>query len=125
MNIDLKLCWPKDNIKDIKNLEKFEKEEDETEEDSIFTVRYILYKKIYLLLQVYVGNLDDSLDEEDFINYFKSYCESVKSGIIIRDSHTGKSKGYGFINLSSYEDYLRLIKSSQSYFLNNKMLVIK
>lgn len=50
MNIDLKLCWPKDNIKDIKNLEKFEKEEDETEEDSIFTVRYILYKKIYLLL---------------------------------------------------------------------------
>ena len=47
------------------------------------------------------------------------------SGKIIIDITTGKSKGYGFIKLSNYTEYMNLIKSEKPFILNNKMLIIK
>lgn len=72
-----------------------------------------------------MGNVDITVDEEEFVNFFKKSFKSIKSGTIIYDSNTGMSKGYGFINLTNKVEYLKLIKSNQNYYLHQKMLVIK
>ena len=72
-----------------------------------------------------MGNVDTTVDDEEFLNFFKKLFRTIKSGMIIYDSNTGKSKGYGFINLTSYIEYLKLIKSNKPYFLHQKILIIK
>ena len=69
--------------------------------------------------------MDTTVDDEEFLNFFKKLFRTIKSGMIIYDSNTGKSKGYGFINLTSYIEYLKLIKSNKPYFLHQKILIIK
>ena len=74
---------------------------------------------------VYVGNLNLSIDELELTNYFKKKYLSVLSSRIIKDSSNGKSKGFGFVNLSDYNEYMQLLKLDTPIILGGKMLTIK
>ena len=74
---------------------------------------------------MYVGNLDDEVDEKDLITFFKNYFTSIRSARVIFDSTTGKSRGYGFINLTDYFEYFQLLKSNKPFILHDKILIIK
>ena len=74
---------------------------------------------------IYVGNLDISIDELELTNFFKKKYLSILSSRIIKDSSNGKSKGFGFINLSDYNEYMQLLKLETSLILGGKMLNIK
>ena len=50
---------------------------------------------------------------------------SVLSSRIIKDSSSGKSKGFGFVNLSDYNEYMQLLKLDTPIILGGKMLTIK
>lgn len=50
--------------------------------------------------KLYVGNLSYSTYEADLSQIFQSYGEVV-SAKIITDRDTGKSKGFGFVEMSS------------------------
>jgi RNA recognition motif-containing protein len=50
--------------------------------------------------KLYVGNLPFSATEEDITAKF-SACGTVESAKLITDRDTGRSKGFGFVEMSS------------------------
>ena len=53
--------------------------------------------------KLYVGNISFQASEEDLENHFGQFG-SVKSAKIIMDRETGRSKGFGFVEMSSAEE---------------------
>ena len=49
-------------------------------------------------MNIYVGNLSYEVTEEDLKQGFEAYGE-VESVKIIKDYYTGKSKGFGFVEM--------------------------
>ena len=51
-------------------------------------------------MNIYVGNISNEVKEEDLKEAFEAFgqVESVK---IISDNYTGRSKGFGFVEMSS------------------------
>jgi RNA recognition motif-containing protein len=54
-------------------------------------------------MNIYVGNLSFEVTEEDLKKAFEGFgqIESVK---IIKDNYTGRSKGFGFVEMSNNAD---------------------
>lgn len=50
-------------------------------------------------MNIYVGNLHYSIGDEDLKDVFGEYGQ-VESAKIIMDRETGKSKGFGFVEMS-------------------------
>lgn len=49
-------------------------------------------------MNIYVSNLSFNVKDEDLRGYFASYGE-VSSATVITDRETGRSKGFGFIEM--------------------------
>ena len=60
-------------------------------------------------VSIYVGNLPYNLSEDSLKEIFVPYG-SVLSARIITDKMTGKSKGFGFVEMSSNEEAESAIK---------------
>ena len=54
-------------------------------------------------MQIYVGNMNYGMSEEDLKDVFKAYGEVVSTKIII-DRDTGRSKGFGFVEMSTEDE---------------------
>lgn len=54
-------------------------------------------------VQIYVGNLPYVITEESLKGVFEPYG-AVDSAKIIKDQDTGRSKGFGFVEMSSQEE---------------------
>ncbi len=50
--------------------------------------------------KLYVGNLPDSATEQDLSDKFAA-CGTVESAKLITDRDTGRSRGFGFIEMAS------------------------
>lgn len=61
-------------------------------------------------MTIYVGNINYSLSEDDIRKIFEvmGKVESVK---IVLDKRTGKSKGYGFIEMPDKKEAMEAIKT--------------
>ena len=53
-------------------------------------------------MNIYVGNLSYEVTEEDLKQVFEAYGE-VESVKVIKDYYTGKSKGFGFVEMPARE----------------------
>lgn len=53
-------------------------------------------------MNIYVGNLNYALQEEELKNIFEE-MGNVVSAKIIKDRETGRSKGFGFVEFDSEE----------------------
>lgn len=60
--------------------------------------------------RIYVGNLSYKADEEDLKGVFAEIGE-VRSVKIITDTATGRSKGFGFVEMASDDDADKAISS--------------
>lgn len=60
-------------------------------------------------ISIYVGNLPYSVNEDSLKEIFSPYG-SVVSARIITDKMTGKSKGFGFVEMSTDEEANAAIK---------------
>ena len=54
-------------------------------------------------MNIYVGNLSYSMTEEALKDLFAAYGEVTSAKIII-DKMTGKSKGFGFVEMATSDD---------------------
>jgi RNA recognition motif-containing protein len=52
--------------------------------------------------KIYVGNLPWSATEQDLRDYFTTYG-TVESAVIITDRETGRSRGFGFVEMDDAE----------------------
>lgn len=53
--------------------------------------------------KLYVGNLSYSVTDEDLTNLF-SQCGTVESAKVIQDRDSGRSKGFGFVEMSTDQE---------------------
>jgi RNA recognition motif-containing protein len=54
-------------------------------------------------MNIYAGNLPHAMNDEDLKEAFESFG-AVNSAKIVKDKVTGKSKGFGFVEMQNEED---------------------
>jgi len=73
--------------------------------------------------KLYVGNLSYDTTEDQLREHFSQFGE-VQSARIISDKFSGRSKGFGFIEMSSDDDAQRAIDSSNGKDFAGRSIVV-
>ncbi|KAL1925088.1 uncharacterized protein VTP21DRAFT_4742 [Calcarisporiella thermophila] len=72
---------------------------------------------------LFVGNLPFSLDDDGLRNIFNDY--SVTSARVVHRRTTGRSKGFGFVQLASEEEQKRALDNLRGTSVEGRELMIK
>lgn len=73
--------------------------------------------------KLYVGNLPYSATQEQLDDLFSQVGE-VAEVTIINDRETGRSKGFGFVEMASEEDAQEAIRRFNGYNFSNRTLTV-
>ncbi|MDY0097082.1 MAG: RNA-binding protein [Candidatus Dojkabacteria bacterium] len=73
--------------------------------------------------KLFVGGISWNLNDEDLKNAFAEYGEVVEA-VIIMDRSTGKSKGFGFVTMSSAEEAQKAMAEMNGKELDGKALTV-
>ncbi|MGB1243062.1 MAG: RNA recognition motif domain-containing protein [Chitinophagales bacterium] len=73
--------------------------------------------------RLYIGNLDSNVSEEDIREKFEEYGEVSDINLII-DRETGRSKGFGFIDMEDDNDADMAIEDLDGSDLNERPLIV-
>jgi RNA recognition motif-containing protein len=73
--------------------------------------------------KLYVGNMNYSTTEDGLRTLFAQYG-TVASIHLITDQQTGKSKGFGFVEMSSEEEAQKAIEGLNGYQMDGRALKI-
>lgn len=73
--------------------------------------------------KLYVGNLVYSANEEDLKNHF-SQAGNVVSTTVIRFRDTGKSKGFGFVEMETEEEAKKAIDTLNGKDYKGRKLIV-
>ncbi len=74
-------------------------------------------------MNIYVGNLDYKISEEDLKNVFEEYG-NVSEVKIITDKYNGRSKGFGFVEMDNDEEAKTAIKELNGTDLENRQITV-
>ena len=74
-------------------------------------------------MNVYVGNLSYDLSEDDLKTAFEEHGE-VSSAKIIFDRYSGRSKGFGFVEMSSDDEAKAAIEGLSGKELAGRAIVV-
>jgi RNA recognition motif-containing protein len=74
-------------------------------------------------MNIYVGNLDYKVDEQDLQEIFEEYGP-VNSSKIIMDKFSGRSKGFGFVEMDDSEAAKKAIEELNGATLENRNMVV-
>ena len=74
-----------------------------------------------MFMNIYVGNLSYETSEDDLRSAFEAYGE-VDSSKIITDRDTGRSKGFGFVEMPDQGNGESAIEGLNSQDLNGRAL---
>lgn len=72
-------------------------------------------------MNIYVGNVPYNSSEEDLGNLFSEYG-TVNSVKIIINKHTGRSKGFGFVEMANEEEGNRAVENLDGHEINGRNL---
>jgi RNA recognition motif-containing protein len=61
-------------------------------------------------VKIYVGNLSYDATEDELRDLFGAHGQ-VDSATVVRDRHTGRSRGFGFVEMASASDAEEAIKA--------------
>jgi RNA recognition motif-containing protein len=75
-------------------------------------------------MNIFVANLNFKVQEEDLRETFEAYGE-VDSARIITDRHTGRSKGFGFVEMSNADEANVAIENLNDKEMEGRNLVVK
>lgn len=74
--------------------------------------------------KLYVGNIAYQATDEDLAQFFAS-AGSVQSAKVITDKMSGRSKGFGFVEMSSPEEAQNAISTLDGQELNGRPVSVK
>ncbi|MFO7938278.1 MAG: RNA-binding protein [Bacteroidales bacterium] len=74
-------------------------------------------------MNIYVGNLDYNVNENDLNGIFEEYG-AVSSAKIITDKFSGRSKGFGFVIMDNDEEANSAIKELNGATYENRKMVV-
>lgn len=74
-------------------------------------------------MNIYVGNLNYKVRDEDLKEIFEEYGE-VTTAKVLSDKQTGRSKGFGFVEMANDEEAKRAINElHEAELMGRKMIV--
>lgn len=73
--------------------------------------------------KLYVGNLPFSVTEEDLRSLF-AQAGAVGEVTVITDRDTGRSKGFGFVEMATDQEAQDAIKRFNGYSMSNRSLTV-
>ncbi len=73
--------------------------------------------------KLYVGNLSYSTTEDDLRDLF-AQAGTVKSALVIKDRETGRSKGFGFVEMSTQEEAENAISKFNAFKFQERALTV-
>jgi len=73
--------------------------------------------------KIYVGNLPYSADQQELTNLFGQFG-TVHSVNLITDRDTGRSKGFGFVEMASDSEALTAIQELNGQTLDGRKLTV-
>ncbi|MGH9904282.1 MAG: RNA recognition motif domain-containing protein, partial [Pyrinomonadaceae bacterium] len=74
-------------------------------------------------IKLYVGNLAFSTSSEELQQLF-AQAGSVESATVIEDRDTGRSRGFGFVEMASKEEAQKAIEQFNGTDLNGRNLTV-
>ncbi|MFC1452288.1 RNA recognition motif domain-containing protein [Verrucomicrobiota bacterium] len=74
-------------------------------------------------VEVYVGNLSYEISEKDLIKTFEQYG-TVASARLIENKSSGRSKGYGFVEMADQEQARTAIRSLNGKEIKGRAIVV-
>jgi len=74
-------------------------------------------------MNIYVGNLSYTTTEDDLRQAFGNFGE-VTSAALIKDKFTGKSRGFGFVEMPSQEEAMAAIQGMNGAELGGRVLTV-
>ena len=74
-------------------------------------------------MKLYVGNLSFSTSSEDLQALF-AQAGTVESASVVEDRETGRSRGFGFVEMASAEEGQRAIEQFNGQELNGRNLKV-
>jgi len=72
--------------------------------------------------KLYVGNLEFSVTEEDLGKFVEEKGIKAKSVKVIQDKYSGRSKGFGFIEMDSDDETQKAIEALDGQDLKGRAL---
>ncbi len=75
-------------------------------------------------MKIFVAGLPYDLDDDELVEIFEKFG-TIISAKVAMDKETGKSKGFGFIEMQNDEEALDAIESLNDISLGKKPLVVK
>ncbi|MDZ7737995.1 MAG: RNA-binding protein [Bacteroidales bacterium] len=74
-------------------------------------------------MNIYVGNLDFKVNEDELQRVFEEYG-AVSSAKIITDKFSGRSKGFGFVEMDNDDEANEAIKDLNGSMIENREVVV-
>ncbi len=74
--------------------------------------------------RVYVGNLPFSTDESQLRELFSRDGRTVNDATVITDRDTGRSRGFGFVEMSNSEEAASVIEEFNGFTLEGRPLTV-
>lgn len=74
--------------------------------------------------KLYVGNISYGASDDDLANFFAE-VGTVESATIITDRMSGRSKGFGFVEMSSAEEAAAAIEQLDGKELDGRPVTVK
>ncbi len=74
-------------------------------------------------MNIYVGNLNYRVNEDDLTEVFEEYG-SVSDVKLIMDKFSGRSKGFGFVTMPDSEDAKKAIDDLNGATYENRQMVV-
>ncbi len=74
-------------------------------------------------MNIYVGNLDFKVNEDELQKLFEEYG-TVTSAKIIVDKFSGRSKGYGFVEMENDKEANKAISELNGSEMENREIVV-
>jgi RNA recognition motif-containing protein len=73
--------------------------------------------------KLYIGNLDYEITDEELHQVF-SQCGQVTSAKVIRDRETGRSKGFGFVEMPNDDEATHAVDRMSGFDLKGRNLIV-
>jgi len=74
-------------------------------------------------MNIYVGNLDYRVDDQDLVEVFEDYG-TVNSSKVIMDRDSGRSKGFGFVTMGSKVEAQKAIEELNGATYEERRIVV-
>lgn len=75
-------------------------------------------------MKILVRNLDRNVTDAEILDLFKAYGK-VESCVVVKDEATGKSKGFGFVEMPNPREAIKAVKGLNTLKLKGLGIRVK